>query len=337
MDYKGLKPYYIGIWFPIPKTAANLPMSYKDYFYFDDRQNLTSLRDSLIQMNRTSLVNYGLKHRMNSWEDREFESIYQQMFKDILNTKVNATETNSPVSGNFPLIVYHHGMGGTFEENSVLFEYLASHGYVIVSSNYHWPDQGVSIAEIQNDLKFVLNFASNLPFINQDQVYFLGHSWGAQVGLILNQQGDHQVKSFFLLDSTLELMPLDMVRRFYPHLDSIFRNHPNDFRTRSFIITSPKAYLENDQLIRQPLPKYEIFNLINSGNFNFLITRDILDHEAFVSKGILRAAFLKDYKQDDSTAISTQYLTYIKLNEQILILIQDGKIKSTSYLRKVKN
>src|SRR5258708_8092522 len=39
----------------------------------------------------------------------------------------------APAEGAFPVVLYHSGAGGSFEDNSVLFEYLASHGYVVVS------------------------------------------------------------------------------------------------------------------------------------------------------------------------------------------------------------
>jgi pimeloyl-ACP methyl ester carboxylesterase len=226
-------------------------------------------------------------------------------------------------------------MGSTREDNSVLFEYLASHGFVIISSNYHWPDQKDVLAESTNDLEFIVDYAMSLPFIDKDRIHFIGHSWGAWMGLILNQTGSHVIKSFILLDNTLEQMPLEMVSRYYPDLDSIFRNHPNDFKTKTYIITSQKSYVENGEYMENPEPKFEAFKLINNKNFEFLITRSTLSHEAFVSVGALRSAYLGEIEQDDSTAVAQQYKTYLELNEQLLHLLNDDQYDISIFFKEI--
>ena len=41
--------------------------------------------------------------------------------------------------GRFPVVLYNAGAAGSYDENFVLFEYLASHGYVVVSSAFQSP------------------------------------------------------------------------------------------------------------------------------------------------------------------------------------------------------
>src|SRR5262249_30219062 len=36
----------------------------------------------------------------------------------------------------FPLVIYHAGAGSSFEDNSVLCEFLASHGFVVLGSAF---------------------------------------------------------------------------------------------------------------------------------------------------------------------------------------------------------
>lgn len=330
-DYEGNKPHFVGIWFPLEEEPGSGKMVLQDYFEPDKAVELISLRDSLAEMNRTSLINYGLKNRLDHWEDREMDDNLQSLLDAMLKTTVNAYSSSEYPANKSPVVVYHHGMGGSLEENFVLFEFLASYGFVVISSNYHWPDQGIGMDEIQNDLKAVVDFAYHLPYADPEQIYFLGHSWGTQVGLVLNQQGDHPIKTFFLLDTTLEQMPLDRVGMYYPELDSVFRNHSNDFRTKTYVITSPKAFKEKDKLVWEPDPAFEAFKLINTDQFDFLLTRDVLSHSAFVSMGVLRGVYLDEFNQDDSVSMVSQYSTYLELNAEILELLKEENISSTFF------
>jgi pimeloyl-ACP methyl ester carboxylesterase len=333
--YKGQKPYFVGMWYPLNNDAISSTRVYADYFEFDVPENLKELRDTLVLMQQTSLITYGIKNRLASWDDRAYTQAEKELYDKILSTKVNATLSNKLPQKKYPVIVYHHGMGGTREENSVLFEYLASHGFVIISSNYHWPNQQDILAESINDLEFIVDYATTLPFIDKDRIHFLGHSWGGWMGLILNQTGNHAIKSFILLDNTLEEMSLEMVSRYYPDLDSIIRNHPNDFKTKTYVITSQKTYVENGTYVENPEPEFEAFKLINYKNFEFLITRNTLNHAAFISVGALRSTYVKEIIQDDAAAAVLQYKTYLELNEQLLRLLNDDKYDTSVFFKEI--
>lgn len=334
LDYEGHKPYFVSMWYPLRKDSNNSTGIYENYFSFNVSENLKMLRDSLVQMQQSSLITYGIINRLDSWDDREYTKSEQELFYKILSTKVNITQSSKLPRIKHPVIVYHHGMGSTKEDNSVLFEYLASHGFIIISSNYHWPNQRELLGDLKNDLKFIVDYTMTLSFIDQDRIHFIGHSWGSQMGLILNQTGNHPIKSFILLDNTLEQMSLQQVKTYYPDLDSIFRNHPNDFRTKTYVITAQKSYKENGDYVENPMPEFEAFKLIDSRNFEFLIARKSLSHEAFTSMGAFRSIYVDEVIQDDSTAVLLQYKTYLELNEQLLHLLNSKEIDS-SYFKKI--
>ena len=153
------------------------------------------------------------------------------------------------------------------------------------------------------------------------------------MGLILNQTGSHGIKSFILLDNTLEGMSLEEVSRYYPGLDSVFRNYPNDFKTKTYVITSQKAYMENGEYVEYPEPEFEAFKMINNKSFEFLIIRNTLSHEAFVSMGALRSTYVNEIIQDDSAAAVLQYKTYLGLNEQLLYLLNKDYFDTTIFFK----
>lgn len=341
LDYEGYKPYFVSMWYPLNKDTNSSTEVYENYFNFNVSENLKVLRDSLVQMQQSSLITYGIINRLDSWNDREYTKPEQELFYKILSTKIYARRSSKLPRTKHPVIVYHHGMGSTKEDNSVLFEYLASHGFVIISSNYHWPDQQDILAESKNDLEFIVDYTTTLSFIDKDRIHFLGHSWGSLMGLILNQTGSHSIKSYILLDNTLEPMSLEQVSKYYPRLDSIFRHHPNDFKTKTYVITSQKGYMENGEYIENPESEFEVFKLINNNNFEFLIARKTLSHEAFTSMGALRSIYVDDVMQDDSIAVVLQYQTYLELNEQLLHLLNNKEIDSLFFkkidMRKAHN
>src|ERR1035437_11073477 len=92
----------------------------------------------------------------------------------------------APAAGKFPVVIYHPGLGGTFDDNSVACEYLASHGYVVLSSAYQAADSSAlnidgDLATSLEDLNFLLRYAATLPFADVSKVAAMGHSYGAQV------------------------------------------------------------------------------------------------------------------------------------------------------------
>lgn len=322
--YKGNKPYFISIWYPVNAKSEGIDRVYGDYFDFEAPTSLNSLRDSLMQMDKTALIDYGIKNRLDSWDDREYGSNEKELVELLLGTRVNAQTSKALPKERFPVVVNHHGMGGTRHENFVLFEFLASHGFIVVSSNYHWPDQSRDLDDLKDDLSFVTNFAGEMPFVDTSRMYFMGHSWGSQIGLISNQSGNHPFKSFILLDNTLEQLSLQQVGRYYPHLDSIFRNHSNGFKTKTYVMTSQKAYKEEGELVIAPEPQFESFKLLNLDQFEFLITRETLSHEGFTSVGVIRSIYTSQIVQDDAEATNSQFATYLELNRCILKLLKDN-------------
>ena len=131
--------------------------------------------------------------------------------KALLSKQTMAYRAPNPAKGKFPIILYHAGAAGSLEENSVMCEYLASHGYVVitsafqsadgqhVSNNYGGPETSWS------DLAFLLKHAHSLPFVDTSKAGAIGHSMGAQYLLEwLGQQPSPTLSAVISLDTTLE-------------------------------------------------------------------------------------------------------------------------------------
>src|SRR5262249_13826574 len=127
----------------------------------------------------------------------------------LLGMKTFAAKDAPAAEGRFPVVIYHPGLSGTHEDNSVLFEYLASHGYVVLSSAYPDPSAyGIGItSDLQgsfSDLEFRARYAHELTLAGADRPAAMGHSWGAIAVLHWAALPESPLSAFVALDSGFE-------------------------------------------------------------------------------------------------------------------------------------
>ncbi len=108
-------------------------------------------------------------------------------FERLLNTKTIAVRNALAAEGRFPIVIYHAGLGGSYEDNSVLFEYLASHGYLVVSSAYSQASATTmnidwDLKRSFRDMEFLARYACGLPNADANRLAAMGHSYGAPGG-----------------------------------------------------------------------------------------------------------------------------------------------------------
>ena len=139
------RPILICMWYPARTTRAR-PTAYRQYLEIpsDDAQLAP-----FVQRLTYHIREVVCEETMGKIP-RRLTPAEAAAFDRFLATKVFA-ERNAPAAvGRFPVVIYHPGLGGSHEDNSVLFEYLASHGYVVLSSAY--PDADASSVSIAGDL-----------------------------------------------------------------------------------------------------------------------------------------------------------------------------------------
>jgi len=313
-DYKGHKPYFVNMWFPLTNKTGNR-IKYREYLTFDSISEIQSLIDSIQSVQYNAFISWGVTYDLNKWENASFSQEKQYLAKEMLEQKLNVFKTNQFPEIQFPTIIYHHGNGGISFENSVLFEFLASHGYVIISADYHWPDLRLSLYTHKSDLSlddvdFIAKFSESLPFTNHQNLTYIGHSWGGGVALRLNQKNNPQFKHYIIFDSTIEKQGLLEFKDLNPHIDSLFRYHANDFITRSTVISSRASYYSDGIKVIQPYPQFLPFQLLDKSAFKFITLKQILNHGSFTSVEVMRATFLDQFEQMDSVTVKNQFETY---------------------------
>ena len=115
------------------------------------------------------------------------------LFERLMNARTASRRNLRAASGRFPLVVHSLGLNDFQQESTVLWEYLASHGYVVATV----PQLGSSLEqaglrfsaddlEIQaRDVEFAISALARTEGVDSRRIALTGHSAGAVVDLLV--------------------------------------------------------------------------------------------------------------------------------------------------------
>ena len=203
--YDSGRPILIAIWYPA--TPAPTRMKYRDYLDIPHTKELGEFALGLRKYSET-IAKETVFHKKVELIGRADQSFVDRQLERPSQAYRDAPAT----AGHFPVIINHPGAGGSFDDNVLLFEYLASHGYVVISSAYQ-----TSTAYVSNnmngthrsirDMQFLLQAVGELPYADIHKIAGLGHSAGAQILMQWIGQPDCLLDALVSLDTTLEYTP----------------------------------------------------------------------------------------------------------------------------------
>ena len=266
------RPIFLAIWYPAAALHDNA-MVYRDYF------RAVSV-DSRGRRFRPAPAQIHPRHGLRVHARQGVREAHHEERADwdaLLATPVYATQDVPAAPGKFPVVIYHPGLGGTFDDNAVACEYLASHGYVVVCSAYQAADSSSlnidgDLATSLDDLQFLLRYAATLPYADASRVAAMGHSYGAQAMLAWRARPNSALDAVVFLDSTVEYRPLDDSPAFKAALE---RNRNS---------AAPVLMFADSR--RQP--RFEVFDPYLAFAARHEVTVDGMEHNAFVSQGAIR-------------------------------------------------
>jgi tetratricopeptide (TPR) repeat protein len=263
------RPIFIGVWYPAA-PLQDKSMVYRDYFRAVSVDSpVSEFAARLRKFTRDMACQYMLGKEFEKLTDDE-----RVGWDELLATPVFATMDVAPAAGKFPVVIHHPGLGGTFDDNAVACEYLASHGYVVLSSAYEAADSSSlnidgDLATSLEDLGFLLRYAATLPFADLSKVAAIGHSYGAQAMLAWRALPNSPVDAVVFLDSTVEYHPLADAAQFQAALE----------RNRN--ATAPVLLFAD----KRRNPRFEIFDPYLQYAERYEATVDGMEHNDFVSQG----------------------------------------------------
>ncbi len=276
-DRKAPRPILVNIWYPARGDAGSQVMEHREYLEIGtDDPGIDALAGALNKYNRDVIA------REITGQARErLDPGAAAALERLMSTPTAAVRDAPEVGGRFPVVIYHSGHGSSFEDNSVLCEYLASHGYIVLGSAFQRGDgDGLGTdtrAGSTADLDALIRFAHGLSNADWGRIGLVGHSGGAQHALVYAARPGSAVNAFVLLDTTQDYYSLDV--DFWPYTEDLLRDR--DYVTAPLlVVANPHAF-------------FQVADSLSRAERYYLTVRE-LGHSEFISQGVIASTFGAD-------------------------------------------
>lgn len=286
------RPILVAVWYPAAATTAK-PLAYREYLDVSSKDpRIAPFADRL-----TPFVREVVCEETVGKKPMECSPTQAAAFARLLATPTFAVKDAVAADGRFPVLLYHPGLGGAHEDNAVLFEYLASHGYAVVSGAYPMtsPVQvniDWDLPRSFRDLEFLARHAAALPFADAARLAAMGHSYGGQAVVGWAAEPASAVRAVVTLDSGLEYVTLD-----HPGIEKLkaqLRAGRVNLRAATLRFASQSKTTEFAHL--QPYLRY-------GPAYSAAVAS--LDHNDYLTHGAVRPALLAD--ADKAKAVRLGY------------------------------
>lgn len=309
--YNGMKPYFLQIWFPLKQKPKNRSfLHFTDFFKRGKKDELKTIKEQLKINDKETFIREHISENLETGEPNIYgKYTHNDIFDMILAIETRSILQPFPDSLNFPVIIYHHGSQSNSYENFLMAEYFASRGFVFISANFHLPYPNTIYGlkpfdkiikdEDEGSLSTILQFAQQLK--GSTSTFFIGHSWGAQVGF--RSFDEHTtLKGFVSLETTLEFKTDDQtIKEYWPEVyQKIMVN---------------KTYYPFPILLCAATGKEEpfyFFNKLNAQQITFASTKEEFEHNAYTSLFYLRYFIDSKIPQTDKVILKDRFDLYIE-------------------------
>jgi len=206
--------------------------------------------------------------------------INENAFNNWFNTQMLADKNANPIKKKFPLIVVAQGNYQSAHHQAFLCEFLASYGYVVVttpsqtriSGQMADNSQAIESAEEQvKDMEFAIHFLRNFDNIDFNNIGLTGHSFGGR-SILLLQMKNENVKCLVSLDGALGLNTA---------VEDIMKS--SEFDAGKMNVPLLHIYEDDEQFIHPDFTLIDSF----SNSKRFLVKINDMHHFYFTSIGFV--------------------------------------------------
>ncbi len=308
--YNGKRPYFIKVWHPIQKRQNRNYLKVKDLFIFNKNNEMKVVQDSLEQIYKRHFIRDYLAENLENGSENIFKNYsVESVFKLI--EKIDTRSISVPLieKSNLPIIIYYNGSQGHYFENYILAEYFASRGYIFIGASFELqfedlpfgmlPYERYHSNEYEEGLKTITQFAQSLT--GSSNVFFVGHSMGAQMGLRTFGQ-DSTIKGMVSLETSIEFKSnYETIKEMWPEVyKKVFTDKVNYPFPILFCAATgeskPYSFLEN----------------VKSPQVTYASTITEFEHNAYLSLFYLRYFLDKSVEQTDKGIIKERLFIYVK-------------------------
>ncbi|MEN2281613.1 alpha/beta hydrolase [Algoriphagus sp. SE2] len=286
-DYSNEKiprPIPISIWYPSEQEIKDLPpLTVKDYVRIQaEEQEWEHLPDY-------HLLNW-FQDIPNTPKNEKYLSEKSHSYYDLKWSK-----------GRFPTIIYSPSYQASSTENFALCEYLASHGYVVISSPSRGADtrflEGGMTKDLETqarDIEFLIGLALQIPEVDSEKITSMGFSFGGMSN-VLSQTRDNRIKALVSLDGTVKYAYSTLLSSPFFELKNV--NVPFIHLAQKDI---PKEVLESDNIDPSLNSEFLFFDELDQ-NDAYQVKMQHLTHPYFSTFGVLFTT--RDPRQDHADSL----------------------------------
>ncbi|GHF97461.1 hypothetical protein GCM10017161_27050 [Thalassotalea marina] len=298
------RPMQVAMWFPGKNTAEKTPLTYRDFIAFTSSE-VDFSRQS--EFERDQHIN-SLLNSLPENAKAGYIKFWQQPTRSYLNIEV--------AEDNFPVLLYAPPMNASIHDNALLCEFLASHGYIVVSvaakgEFTRLQKQSIDEANIQAaDLSFLWEFAQR--FTQNSKVAALGFSLGGLSNLIFATQ-NKDIDAVVSLDSSV------MSQGWLEDLQASPFYQPSEFTAKLLMISKN---------MKQPsLNPADFYQQVNFAD-KWLIRYDHNTHYYFSSEQLQLRMQFEQFSPKEKTAITNFYadMSYNVLDFLNFSLLDKGAV-----------
>ena len=271
-DVKAPRPILINIWYPAERPADARMMLHGGYFEITSGDpRLGKFAATLADYERRVVRKELLGTSADAVGERE-----KRLLDRLWGTPTACIRNARPLDRKGPVVIYHCGAQSSFEDNSLLCEFLASHGYVVIGSAFQQAaGTTLNIDAFEGsarDMAFLIGYACRLPYADWGHVAIAGHSAGAQASLLYASRGATPVDAVVSLDTTQDYHSL--ADHGWDELVSALLGASENMKM-------PILFAANACAV------FELADTLGSSNRVYLTFKD-LDHDDYISQGMFK-------------------------------------------------
>jgi pimeloyl-ACP methyl ester carboxylesterase len=255
------RPVQILVWYPSSIKARSKRMQYREYLHLGMRE--LSFQALTADDKRKAEEEY----------TRGIPAENLKTYEWLMAAKTASVAEAPKAKGMFPLVIYAPGSSGSAYSNSIMCEYLASHGYVVAalpSIGAYRPKpilEAIDFEDYARDIEFVLAAMRTFPNTDAKNAAIIGHSMGGTCSVIV-QMRNMNLRAAVYLDTV-----------------GIYK----DFvKWDALSFRAPQLYLARKAVNNPELIK----DVNNAAVHSFLWGGDYIQHFSFCADGMIAKAIL---------------------------------------------
>ncbi len=274
------RPIPVSIWYPSDENVPNTqPLNVSDYM------NILKEEEEWEHLPDEQVLNWF--YYPNTAANREHLKEQTFSFKNI-----------KPSDNRFPIVVYAPSYQASSIENFALCEFLASYGYVVVSSpsrgaeNRYFEGGTEKDMETQaRDIEFLIQEINQYPYADQYKIATMGYSFGG-LSNVLAQMRNNNIRAIISLDGSIKYQYETLKKSPFNNIEKV--NVPFIHFSQKEI---PKEVLIEDKIDSLLNTEFKFYdNLKYSDAYHFQFHN--LTHSYFSTLGVLFQT--RDKRQDKS-------------------------------------